>query len=75
MLGEATMDAQAIVCCVNSHAELLAENAALAEALLGVRHGKCWCSEAERVRDFNGGHSPQCKAVWAAIAKTTGEQP
>jgi hypothetical protein len=46
----------------------------LLKALQNFQSDDCFCSEAERVRDFNGQHSIKCLEAQLAIAKvsTTG---
>jgi hypothetical protein len=39
----------------------------LETALAGLKIVDCWCSEAARTRDFNGDHSPACKAARSAL--------
>ena len=55
---------------------LIAAAPELLEALKGFRHGQdqfgCWCGVATNDPNYQGRHSPQCKAAAAAIAKAQG---
>lgn len=39
----------------------------LVAALESFREGECWCSEATRIRDYYGNHSPRCIAAQDAL--------